>query len=429
MNIVNTDKQYVWHPFTQMQGASDPIHIVSGDGIWLKDNKGNKYLDGVSSWWVNLHGHGNPYIAQAIAKQAKTMEHVMFDTFTHQPATALAKQLVKLAGNPFKKVFYSDNGSTAVEVALKMAIQFWHNQQKSKPIIIAFKDAYHGDTFGSMSVGARNIFNRAFEPYLFDVKYIDVPVENKTNSIKQFKTILKEYKNNIAAFVFEPLVLGASGMIMYLPETLDELILLAKKNNILCIADEVMTGFGRTGKWFATHYLKNKPDIMAISKGITGGFMPLGATLCTQEVFNAFLNTKKSANNKTFFHGHSYTANPIACAAANASMDLLKNKNCLKQITAIKQQHEKFIKKIQHHKNIAKAEVTGTILAVRIKSNSNGYLNPLREKIYPFFLERNIILRPLGNVIYVLPPYIIKPSELALIYNAIEDFLETGMSN
>jgi adenosylmethionine-8-amino-7-oxononanoate aminotransferase len=428
INYSKIDAQYIWHPFTQMKKAFEPIQIVKGKGVWVWDNNGNKYLDAISSWWVNIHGHSNKTITTAIATQAKKLEHVMFDTFTHEPAALLAKELVELTGSPFKKIFFSDNGSTAVEVAIKMAIQFWYNQKKEKPVIIAFKDAYHGDTFGSMSVGARNIFNRAFEPFLFEVKFIDTPINNNTQCIEQFKTIVKHNKNRVAAFIFEPLVMGASGMLMYKAELLDELIRIAKLNKIICIADEVMTGFGRTGKWFAIHYLENKPDIIALSKAITGGFMPLGATLCSQEIFDAFLNKPFDKLDKTFFHGHSYTGNPLACAAAKASIELLKQKNCWKNISVINKLHSNYASALSNHPRVKNAEVLGTILAIRLKTKHlAGYLNPLRDKIYPYFLKRGIILRPLGNVIYVLPPYVIKSKELKMVYNSISDFIDSEL--
>lgn len=428
MEIVNKDQQYIWHPFTQMADFKGAVEIIKGDGVWLIDNDGNRYLDAVSSWWVNLHGHGNPQIAKAVSRQVALMEHVMFDTFTHQPAADLAEKLVNKLGEPFKKIFYSDNGSTAVEVALKMAIQYNFNKQEDKPVIVAFKDAYHGDTFGSMSVGGRNIFNRAFESFLFDVAYIDAPITDEEKTLEQFKEVLKKNSNRVAAFIFEPLVMGASGMQMYSEEILDKLIEVAQNNNVICIADEVMTGFGRTGRWFASDYLTNKPDIIALSKGITGGFMPFGATVCNLKIFDAFLKQPNDTFVKTFFHGHSYTGNPIACAAAVASFNLLDSPVTWQNIERINKLHNGFVKKLEANANVSKAEVTGTILAIRLKTVSEGYLNPLREKIYPFFLSRRIILRPLGNVIYVLPPYIINDQELNLVYGAIEEFLNTEIS-
>jgi adenosylmethionine-8-amino-7-oxononanoate aminotransferase len=422
------DHSYIWHPFTQMADFKGATSIVKGEGVWLTDKFGNRYLDAVSSWWVNLFGHSNPVIAEAIAKQSAQMEHVMFDTFTHSPAVDLAKLLIDQLGEPFAKVFYSDNGSTAVEVALKMAIQYWFNKNEEKPLIIAFNSAYHGDTFGSMSVGGRNIFNRAYEPFLFDVKHIEPPIHNPDNSISQLEQLIEANKGKIAAFIFEPLVMGAAGMQMYAPEHLDKLIGLAKENNIICIADEVMTGFGRTGKFFAIDYLKNKPDIIALSKGITGGFMPFGATLCSKKIFNAFLSNPSDGFVKTFFHGHSYTGNPIACAAAVASFSLLKLPKTWDHIAMINSLHKAFAEQLRFNKKVEKVEVTGTILAVRLKSDNSGYLNPLREKIYPFFLSRKIILRPLGNVIYVLPPYVINEQELSLVYEAIEEFIDSEIT-
>ncbi|MES2836555.1 MAG: adenosylmethionine--8-amino-7-oxononanoate transaminase [Bacteroidota bacterium] len=419
-NISDIDKQYVWHPFTPQMSKEKNINLVKGDGVYLIDENGNKYIDAFSSWWVNLHGHANPYIAKKIAEQATTLEHAVFAGFTHEPGAILAKRLLEHI--PFhSKVFYSDNGSTAVEVALKMAFQFWHNQNNEKINVIAFENAYHGDTFGGMSVGARNQFNQAFSKLLFEVHHIPVPTkENKNVVIEAFKKLITHHQ--FSTFIFEPLVQGAAGMIIYDAETLDELIKIAQQNNIICIADEVMTGFGRTGKFFATDYLQNKPDIICLSKGITGGFMPFSATTCNTKIYEAYLTNDKY---KTFFHGHSYTGNPLACAAALASLDLLENSETQNNIERITKKHNEFILGLQNNKAVNKANSLGTILSIEVKTTENtSYLNSLADVIPSFFLERGIIIRPLGNVIYCIPPYCINDEELEQIYKAILEFLE-----
>ncbi|MBI2281067.1 MAG: adenosylmethionine--8-amino-7-oxononanoate transaminase [Bacteroidetes bacterium] len=420
MSLQEKDRQYIWHPFTQMKNANNILPVVKAEGLYLYTEDGRKIMDGVSSWWTNLHGHSHPYLAKAVAEQFNTLEHVIFAGFTHPKAIELAERIIgKL---PYlDKVFFSDNGSTAVEVALKMAFQYWHNNNQPKTKIIAFKDAYHGDTFGSMSVGGRNAFNQPFFPFLFDVEFIDVPTKgNEERTLFQLKNLVE--KKDVAAFIFEPLVQGSAGMVMYAPEILEKLVKLCKTNQVLTIADEVMTGFGRTGKWFATDYITIKPDLVCLSKGLTGGAMPLGLTICTDEIYNAFLSNNHS---KTFFHGHSFTGNPLACAAACASLDLLEKPTTWEQIEMIVKSHQVFKSKIASNPKLKEVRQTGTILALEFKTEENSsYFNHLRDRLYQFFLDKNILLRPLGNVLYILPPYCIQEVELMVIYQAIEDYLD-----
>lgn len=423
MSLQEFDRQNVWHPFTPLVGADDPLFISKGEGVYLYTDTGRKIIDAVSSWWVNLHGHSNPHIAKAIGEQAQKLEHVIFAGFTHEPAIQLSENLLSILPENQSKVFFSDNGSTAVEVALKMAIQFWHNKgATSKKKVIALKGAYHGDTFGAMAVGERGAFTSPFVSYLFDVVYIDFPSEKDLDLLlDQFNTILKD--DQVGTFIFEPLVQAAAGMRIYSAKVLDKLIRTAHNHNVVCIADEVFTGFGRTGKMFASDYLSNKPDIIAISKGITGGSLPLGVTSCSDEIVSAFISNDPQ---KTFFHGHSYTANPIVCAAANASFELLVDGTCQDQIEMISQSHKDFILKIGQHDKVLEARCLGTILAVELKTEQGtSYFNEIRKRSYQFFLDRNILLRPLGNVIYVLPPYVIKKDEIETIYNMIEEFLNS----
>ncbi|HKC68035.1 MAG TPA: adenosylmethionine--8-amino-7-oxononanoate transaminase, partial [Bacteroidia bacterium] len=380
------------------------------------------YIDGISSWWVNLHGHSHPYIAQKVYEQLTTNAHSIFSGFTHPTAIELSERLLKHLPKNFSKVFFSDNGSTSVEVALKMALQFWHNQSKTKTKIIAFENAYHGDTFGSMSVGERNVFTSAFSPLLFDVLRLPVPTKRNIDEVKRTLNNFIQ-SDTICAFVFEPLILGAGGsMQMYDATLLDELILLCKQHKVITIADEVMTGFYRTGKFFATDYLANKPDIICLSKGITGGVMPLGVTVCTQFIYNAYVSDDK---HKTFFHGHSYTANPTACAAALASMDLLEGEETLKNIQQITASQWAFKEKIKQHPKVLSARALGTIVAMEIKtSQESGYLNNLAEKISEYFIKKGILLRPLGNVLYILPPYCVSQADLTYIYTCVQTFLD-----
>ena len=414
------EENYIWHPFTQMKTAAAPLHVVKAKDCTLYTADGNRYIDAISSWWVNIHGHCNETIADAVAAQAKTLEHVIFAGFTHTPAIELSKKLIDILPGNFSKIFFSDDGSTSVEVALKMAIQYWHNQGLQKTTIIAFENAYHGDTFGAMSVAERNAFNEAFTPFLFEVKRLPLPNEKNIAQVKQQFASIAE-GNNVAAFIFEPLVQGAAGMLMYEAKYLDELIAVANDNHILCIADEVMTGFGRTGKNFAVEYLKNRPDIICLSKGITGGFMPLGVTACSQKIYDAFYADDKM---KTFFHGHSYTANPLACAAANASMEILTGNKCKKQIEFIASSHHEFAETIRDNASVREVREQGTIIAVELNTNeSSSYFNNIQSSAYQYYLSKGIFLRPLGNVVYVMPPYCITHEELDTVYSCIKQSL------
>lgn len=420
MSLVNRDAQVIWHPYTQMKNHLPHVPIVRGEGVYLFDEKGKKYIDAVSSWWVNIHGHAHPHIAAKVAEQLNTLEHVIFAGFTHEPAVRLAERLLPLLPGVQEKVFYSDNGSTAVEVALKMCLQYWVNTTKQpRTKIIAFKDAYHGDTFGAMSVSGRSIFTDPFNPLLFDVEFIDLP---NAQNIEQLKSKINYLSNEVACFIFEPMVLGAGGMLMYEAIYLDQLIEACQKHGILTIADEVMTGFGRTGKYFSTEALQTKPDIFCLSKGLTGGTMPLGVTTCNSKIFNAFLSDDKL---KTLYHGHSFTANPVACSAAMASLDILLRPETLQNIKRIESRHQVFSERITGHRKLKNVRQNGTILVMEWQTEGDtSYLNGLRDRLYLYFLERGIILRPLGNILYILPPYVISDEDLAYIYQNILTALE-----
>jgi adenosylmethionine---8-amino-7-oxononanoate aminotransferase len=414
------DKKNIWHPFTSLSAPQSPLFIDSAHGIYLITKDGRKIIDGISSWWVNLHGHSHPYIAEVLHKQALKLEHVIFAEFTHEPAIKLSENLLSILPPNQRKIFFSDDGSTAVEVAIKLALQFWFNKGMNKKTIIAIRGAYHGDTFGAMSVAERSIFTAPFSSLLFNVDFIDFPFyDNEENCLQQFKTLVE--KKDVAAFIFEPLIQAAAGMRMYRAAVLDRLITLAADHDIISIADEVFTGFGRTGKLFASDYLKNKPDIMCLSKGLTGGTLPLGVTSVSERIVDPFEN---SDFNKTFFHGHSYTANPLACAAANASFDLLMNTSCQRRIMEISSLQNSFAQRLKSNTNILDVRSFGTILAIELKADEpTSYANKMRHSIYEHFLSQDILLRPLGNIIYVVPPYIISNDELNRIHVAIEKFV------
>jgi adenosylmethionine-8-amino-7-oxononanoate aminotransferase len=420
--IRDEDKAYVWHPFSPFLGMPDVLPVSKGEGAYLVTEDGRKILDAVSSWWVNLHGHANPKIAAAVAGQAHQLEQVIFAGFTHAPAVDLSKRLLKLLPSNQSRVFFSDDGSTAIEVALKLTLQYWFNRGEERKKVIAIEGAYHGDTFGAMSVGERDVFVKPFENYLFEVLYLPFPT---SDNVAHCLAKMKEYATmpDTGAFIFEPLVQGAAGMRMYGEDTLEELLRIAKSNQLITIADEVMTGFGRLGKNFATDFIQGQPDLICLSKGLTGGFLPMGVTTVSTELVDAFWTSDAK---RSFLHGHSYTANPLACAAALASLDILLSKECQERIEKISKCHAAFVSKIANHPRVADARSKGTILALElITDEATGYFNTQRHKLYEYFLEKDILLRPLGNIIYVLPPYVITEHELQRIYQAIEAYLNS----
>jgi adenosylmethionine-8-amino-7-oxononanoate aminotransferase len=399
------------------------VPIIKGEKTLLIDENGNKYIDGISSWWVNIHGHGNKFIAKKIYEQAKKLEQVIFTAFTHEPAVLLAEKLLGVLPGNFSKIFYSDDGSTAVEVAIKLCLQYWKNVgDNNRNKILAFHNSYHGDTFGAMSVSERGIYTSAFEDKLFDVIFIDTPDEK---NVDQLKNEIIKYKDEIVCFIYEPLLQGAGGMLMYHPEHLDQLLQFLKQQNIICIADEVLTGFYRTGKFFAGDYMKTKADIICLSKALTGGTMALGVTACTKNIYDEFVSDDKT---KTLFHGHSFTANPLACTAGVASFELIQKKKCLKGVENIISHHQKFAKKLrslQKKNYIKNIRQTGTIIAFEIcTTDTDDYLNNISKIFTPFCMNHGVYLRSMGNTIYVMPPYCITSKELKKIYSVIVQFIE-----
>jgi len=413
-SIKERDSKVIWHPYTPMKYWPEAIGIVRGKGVYLTDEEGNEYIDAISSWWVNLHGHAHPYIAEKVSAQLSILEHCIFAGFTHEPAVELAERLLGILPGNMAKIFYSDNGSTAVEVAIKMALQYWANKNEPKKKIIAIDGAYHGDTFGAMSVSARSIFTTPFNDYLFDVEFIPFPENGSGESMEKLESLLKH--GDVAAFIAEPLVQGTAGMRMYDEVVLNRYFELCKKYNAIIIADEVMTGFGRTGSLFACNRIEQHPDIICLSKGLTGGTMAMGITACTQTIFDAFYDDRS----KTLYHGHSYTANPLTCVAALASLDLLLQDDCAKQRVYIEERHKEFATTINNA--VKNVRCKGTVLAIELKTGEDtSYNNRERDFIYQFFLERKILMRPLGNIIYFMPPYCIAAKELEYVYDKIKE--------
>jgi len=418
----------IWHPFTIIKGAPEPLKVKSGKGAYLSLEDGRTVMDCISSWWVNMHGHSQPEIAKAIYDQAQTLEHVIFAGFTHEPAEQLAELITSKLPKNLNRLFYSDNGSTAVEVAMKMAYQYWKNIGEDRKTFICFEGAYHGDTLGAMSAGERSLFTEVFKDWMFDVEVIPYPEtwigdENRSNKedavIEELEELLTKNSNKYAGILMEPLIQGAGGMRMCSEEFLQKIHWSNRQFDVLLIFDEVMTGFGRTGDYFACLKSQVEPDIICLSKGITGGFMPLSATVCSDDIYDSF---NSSDPIKTFWHGHSYTGNPLGCAAGIASWKLLQeNEEVFKNMEQI---HLKNFELLKGHPRITHLRVKGTVAALDIVDGGEvgweeGYLNPISVDLRKRALDLGYLIRPLGNVLYLMPPYCVSEEEIDGIYEAI----------
>ncbi|MEH6619574.1 MAG: adenosylmethionine--8-amino-7-oxononanoate transaminase [Maribacter arcticus] len=419
-NLFTRDKKHLWHPLTQHKLNKRQLAIVRAKDALLFDENGKEYIDGIASWYTVMYGHSNKHIVSAMTKQMNKLDFVMFSGLTHEPAIELSEKLMEILPANQAKIFFNDNGSTAIEAAIKMALQFYHNNGELRDTLIAFENGFHGDTFGAMSASGLSSYNGPFEKFLLKVVRIPTPQENNIQEVKsRLAKILQE--NKCAAFVFEPLVQGAAGMKFHSAKGLDELINLCQENNVLSIADEIMTGFGKTGRNFASDYLENKPDIICLSKALTAGMFPLSITSCSQAVFNRFLSDEV---HKGFFHAHTFSAHPIGCAAALAGIELLNSPEIAERRKYIESAHNSFATRIEKHEKVGNVRVMGVILAIDLNIKMERYGN-LRDDLYDFFVERGVLLRPLGNTIYVLPPYVITNSELQKIYETITAALET----
>ena len=417
-DLQDVDRRHVWHPYTQHGIAEPPIAIARAEGAYLHDVSGRAIFDGISSWWVTLHGHAQPEIAAAIAEQARTLEQVMFAGFTHEPAVRFADALTARAPAGLTRVFFSDDGSTAVEVALKIALQYWRHRGERRRLIVALENAYHGDTFGAMSVSARSLFTESFAEHLFDVARLPDPAAHDVAAA--LEELVRSRGRDIAAVIVEPMLLGAGGMRVWSADALRALRAITHQNGIVLIADEVLTGFGRTGPLFACEHAGVSPDLMCLSKGITGGFVPFAATLATDQLFDAF---RSQDRRRTLFHGHSYTANPIACAAALASLALLdaRSAECRR---AIQRSHESAAVRLSSLRGVENVRVLGTMLALELVATDQGYLSGIGPALRSFALERGVLLRPLGDTVYLLPPYCATDGDLSRAYDVIAEFAE-----
>ncbi|HEV8629975.1 MAG TPA: adenosylmethionine--8-amino-7-oxononanoate transaminase [Thermoanaerobaculia bacterium] len=421
------DRRHVWHPYTQMATAPPPLPVVAAEGAWLILADGRRVLDGISSWWVTLHGHAHPRIAHAVAAQAARLEQVIFAGCAHEPAARLAAELVRLAPPGLPRVFFSDDGSTAVEVAMKMAVQAWrHRGEPQRTLFVALEGAYHGDTFGAMAAGAQAVFHGAFAGLLCEVRRVPVPGAGVSvaAAVETLERLLVEVGERVAALLVEPIVQAAGGMRFHPPEYLAALRAATARRGIPLVADEIFTGFGRTGRTFACEHAGIAPDLMCVSKGLTGGFLPLAATLASEAIYADFLSADRG---RAFFHGHSYTANPIACAAALASIALLDEEACLARVAALERLFAARLARLRGLAAVGAVRGIGGLAVVELAGAAEaGYLDPRGPALQRRLLDRGVLIRPLGSVVYFLPPYCISDEECALFFDAIEEALEEG---
>tara|TARA_R100001369_G_scaffold29172_4_gene52655 strand:+ start:144219 stop:145484 length:1266 start_codon:yes stop_codon:yes gene_type:complete len=419
MNLAERDKKHLWHPLTQHKLSPDMLAIVRAKGVILYDENGKEYIDGISSWYTCMYGHCNPYITQRVAAQMQELDQVVFSGFTHKPAIELSEALMKILPANQEKLFFSDNGSTATEVGIKMALQYHYNLGSDRKVMIAFEDSFHGDTFGAMSVSGLSVYNGAFEDHFIEVLRIPTPNGiNNAEVLQKLKDLIAT--TNIAGFIYEPLVQGAAGMKMHDVQGLNDILKLCNNNDVITVADEVMTGFGKTGSNFASDHLETKPDIICMSKALTAGLLPMAITSCSIKIYNAFYADDIA---KGLFHGHTYTANPLACTAALAGLELLISEEIRQNIKLIEQSHNEFLEKIKVHPKVANSRQLGVILAFELNIEMERY-GSLRNKLFNHFMDAGVFLRPLGNTIYILAPFIITKEELNKIYSSILEVLE-----
>jgi adenosylmethionine-8-amino-7-oxononanoate aminotransferase len=419
MSLKERDQKHIWHPLTQHKLHPEAIAITKAKGCVLHDENGNEYIDAIASWYTCMYGHCNTYITSRVTAQMQVLDQVVFSGFTHEPAVKLSEALIEILPENQNKIFFSDNGSSSVEIGIKMALQYHFNKGEKRNTLIAFEDGFHGDTFGAMSVSSLSVYNGPFEDFFLDVKRIPVP--NSTNHeaiLETLQTIVDN--NNVAGFVYEPLVQGAAAMKMHNAEGLNQILKFCKANHIITVADEVMTGFGKTGKHFASLHMEHKPDVMCLSKALTAGLLPMAITSCSQDIYNAFYSDDIG---KGLFHGHTYSANPLACTAALAGIELLQSKAIQENIQLVITSHKAFNEHIKNHPKVKSTRQTGVIFALDLNIEMERY-GDLRDKLFAFFMENGIFLRPLGSTIYIQAPYVITETQLQNIYTVIEAALE-----
>jgi adenosylmethionine-8-amino-7-oxononanoate aminotransferase len=418
-SLSKRDQKHIWHPLTQHKTHPEMLGITRASGVYLFDEEGRAYIDGISSWYTAVYGHCNPYITSRVSEQMQQLDQVVFSGFTHEPAVALSENLIPLLPGNQSRLFFSDNGSTAVEVAIKMSLQYHFNKGMKKQVLLAFEEGFHGDTFGAMSVSGLSVYNGPFEDLSLEVRRIPVPMtDDPTDILHQLEDILRE--SAVAAFIYEPLVQGAAAMKVHNRKGLDCILAFLRERGVLLIADEVMTGFGKTGTCFASEQLQTKPDIICLSKALTAGLLPMAVTSCSEAVFDAFYSDQLSHG---FFHGHTYTANPLACTAALAGIELLLSDEIQGGIDQIEASHRRFLGRMENHPKIADSRQCGVILALDLANSASRYGN-FRDEVMDFFMKRGVFLRPLGNTVYLLPPYVISPAQLEEVYQGVEALLD-----
>ncbi|SHJ33350.1 adenosylmethionine--8-amino-7-oxononanoate transaminase [Aquimarina spongiae] len=414
------DQKHIWHPLTQHKIHPEALPIVKAKGALLYDESGKEYIDGIASWYTAMYGHCNEYILAKVGKQMQQLDQIVFAGFTHEPAIKLSEALIEILPENQEKIFFSDNGSTANEVGIKMALQYHFNRGEKRNTIIAFEDGFHGDTFGAMSASGLSVYNGPFEDFFIDVQRIPTPNTNNIDEvIEKLHNIIDS--NSVAAFIYEPLVQGANAMHMFDAKYINQILKICKENDVITIADEVMTGFGKTGSMFASDIIETKPDIISMSKALTAGFVPMAVTSCTQDIYDAFLDDSVG---KAFFHAHTYSANPIACAAALAGIELLQSEEYQNHIQRITASHQEFDQKIKNHPKIKTTRQQGVIYALDLQIEMDRY-GKKRYEIFDHFMQKGIFLRPLGSTIYILAPYVVSTEQLDKMYEAILELLES----
>lgn len=432
-SLADRDRACVWHPYTQMLTAPPPLPIVRAQGVYLYTEDGRRILDGISSWWVNVHGHSHPRLNEALAAQAREFEHVIFGGCTHRPAVELAERLIEILPSGLTRIFYSDNGSTAVEVALKLALQYWRNRgQTQRRTFLTLHHAYHGDTVGAMSASEDSVFTRAFAPVLFPVVRAHAPYcyrcplglrrdSCRVDCLGDLEQNLAANGDSVAGVLIEPMLQGAGGMIVWPPEFLAGVRRLCDQYGTLLIADEVLTGFGRTGRMFACEHAGVRPDLICLSKALTAGYMPMAVTAATETIYEAFLSEDRG---KTFFHGHSFTANPLACAVALASLDLFRENAVIDRVQRLERQVRDGLDPLRALRCVGDVRVIGGVGVIELQSASADYLDQVGPRLANAFLDRGILLRPLGNILYFMPPYVITDAEVAWVLDQISEVVE-----
>ncbi|MCH4822174.1 adenosylmethionine--8-amino-7-oxononanoate transaminase [Gramella lutea] len=418
LSLAERDKKHLWHPLTQHKLSPEMLPIKKASGCLLTDDNGKNYIDAISSWYTAVYGHCNKFITSRVAEQMQNLDQVVFSGFTHEPAIKLSEELVRILPEGQQKLFFNDNGSTATEIGIKMALQYHHNLGNDRKVMLAFEEGFHGDTFGAMSVSGLSVYNGAFEDHFIKVKRIPVPTgENNQELIEILNRIISE--NSIAGFIYEPLVQGAAAMKFHDPSGLNEILRVCTENDIIKVADEVMTGFGKTGTFFASDQIEEKPDVVCMSKALTAGLLPMGLTSCSKKIYDAFYSDDIA---KGLFHGHTYTANPLACTAALAAVELLVSEEMQENIQRISHLNTEFCEKLKDHSKVKNIRSKGVIMAFELDVKMERYGN-LRNQLFKFFMDKGVFLRPLGNTIYIVPPYIISNEEIERVYSVIEDSL------